>query len=80
MGYSTTIGYALEFAGDATPACLADESDPALSAFEAYGADIDDAFIIDRAGQVRFRFSVALMSLESSDNRDKVDDWVHELL
>jgi len=80
IGYSPTIGFALEFAGDASPACLADESDPALSAFAAYDAGIDDVFIIDRDGQVRFRFTVALMSMESSGNRDTVDGWVRELL
>ncbi len=80
VGYHSTVGQASIFA-DGNPApCLADGAEAEGSAFDAYGAEIDDLFILDRQGQVRFALSVAVRDLEKPSNRDAVDAWVRELL
>jgi len=80
VGYSSTIGQASVFGEGQDAACLADNAEPELSAYVAYDAAVDDVFIIDRQGQVRFAFTVGVMNLTESKHRNTVDGWVRELL
>lgn len=80
MGHSETVGQASAFGEGHDAACLADNADPEQSAFTAFDADIDDVFVIDREGQVRFHFTVTVYNLSESKHRNQVDDWVRELL
>lgn len=80
MGHSETVGQASAFGEGHDAACLADSADSEQSAYTAYDAAIDDVFVIDRDGQVRFHFTVAVLDLNKSEHRNQVDDWVRELL
>jgi len=80
VGYYSTVSLTSAFCEGYDAACLGDHSDPDQSAFEAFDAHVDDVFIIDREGQVRFDFTVAVMDLNESEHKSTVDAWVRELL
>lgn len=80
MGYYSTVSHTSTFCEGVDAACLGDHSDPDQSAFAAFDAQVDDVFIIDREGQVRFELTVAVMNLNESKHRATVDAWVRELL
>ncbi len=80
VGHHATVGQASVFANEHSAPCLGDSAQTDESAFAAYGAGVDDVFIIDRQGQVQFHFTVGVMDLNRSAHQDTVDGWVRELL
>ena len=80
MGHHATVGQASAFANENEAPCLGDSAETDQSAFAAYGAGVDEVFIIDRQGQVRYRLTVAVMDLNESKHRRTLDGWVRELL
>lgn len=80
MGHYTSVSQASVFAQEHDAPCLGDHADPERSAFAAYEAGVDDVFIIDGEGLVRYRFTVGVMSMTDSDHRSTVDGWVRGLL
>jgi hypothetical protein len=80
VGYYSTMGDAAVFGEGYEAACLGDEAEPDQSAFAAYGAGVDDLFVIDRQGQVRYELTVAVMNLTDSGHSATLDGWVRELL
>ena len=79
MGHPGTEAQIPGFAAGAEGACFADSSDPALSAYAAYGAAQDDLFIIDRQGLIQHHFSTLTTPLSDPANRAQVDSWVRTL-
>lgn len=80
IGYAGQGSYASTFAAGAASPLMADFSSGPTGVFGLWEADIDDLFLIDREGQVRYRANLVSMNLTNSKNRRTLNEWVHTLL
>lgn len=76
VGYPTTEDVVDDYAGGADAACFMDTVD----LFTAYGAAVDDLFVIDTAGMVQLEMSTLTQPLTLAENRAYLDARVRALL
>lgn len=80
VGWAGQGAFAGNYAGGADVPCFADPTSAQEgSVFALYGAQVDDLFVIDRAGQVRYRLHLPDFDLTDGDHRKRLDGWVRDL-
>lgn len=80
IGWAGQGAMAGTFAHGATSPLMADSSSGPDGVYAAWEAGIDDLFLLDREGWVRFRANLVSMDLGDKKHRRALDSWVHELL
>jgi hypothetical protein len=80
MGIQGSGGLAPSFCEGSEASCFADSSDASRNARNLYRAEIDDTFLIDRQGFVRYEWSAYEAPLTEDDNAERVDEWVRGLV
>lgn len=76
MGYPTSVDYVNSFANGSEASCFLDTA----GVFTAYGALVDDLFVIDAAGLVQFAMNLIEKPLSTDVNRTELDGQVRSLL
>lgn len=76
VGYPTTEDVIAAYAGGADSACFNDTVD----VFAMYSAVVDDIFVVDTLGMVRFEMNVIPSPLSEPANRAELDAQVRALL
>ncbi|MDY0002379.1 MAG: hypothetical protein RBU30_13880 [Polyangia bacterium] len=80
IGWAGQGFYASQFAQGAVSPLLADSSSGPDGVFAAWGASVDDLFLLDRDGLVRYQANLISMDLGESRNRRALNDWVTALV
>ena len=80
VGWAGQGAYAPQFAGSSTTPCFSDTTSGPEGVYATFEAWVDDLFIIDATGQVRYIAHLHDLDLQERDNRNTVDGWVRALL
>lgn len=80
LGWAGQGAWAGAFAAGASTPLLADASSGADGVYALWEASIDDLFLLDRGGLVRYRANLASMDLTEKKHRRILDGWVRALL
>lgn len=79
VGWAGQGAFAGDYAGGADVPCFADPTSGQGSIFALYEAKVDDLFLVDRAGQVRYRLHLPDFDLTDGDHKKRLDGWVRGL-
>jgi len=79
IGWAGQGAFAGDYAQGADVPCFADPTSGDGSIFALYGAEVDDLFVIDPSGEVRYRLHLPDFDLTDGDHRKRLDGWVRDL-
>lgn len=78
VGHEGQERYIPTFADESDAACFVDS--PEAAAFDAFGAEIDDLFLLDPRGAVRYQANLIDAPLSEEENRNRLDGEVRALV